>query len=423
MCDRRFAWIMLACVVFVGSVCMFAGLDHSSVAAAPGDNQAAKGPVYIPGHYIVVFKPNVTKPAEETAQLAKVGLKVGHTYTKAVGGFSAQIPDALLPVVMRDPRVKYVERDQVVDLSAQTLPTGVNRIDADLSSTLAGNGGGSVAVTIAILDTGIDYGHPDLNVDAANSKSFVGGTATDGNGHGSHVAGTAAAMDNTTGVVGVAPGAKLWAVKVLNNSGSGSLSGVIAGLDYVTASAANVHVANMSLGSGYSQALNDAVERCVQAGVVVVVAAGNSAGHVKNYSPASAPSAITVAALADSDGRAGGLGGSTSYGKDDTFASFSNYGIVDANGNGTLDEDEVGVDVIAPGVWIRSTYKSGKYKVLSGTSMASPHVAGLAALYKASNPNATPAQVRQAILTAVAESIPGIHGETFQYPLANAKPF
>ncbi len=297
--------------------------------------------------------------------------------------------------------------------SSQELPTGIRRIGADQSSTKAGDGGGDVNAVIAIIDTGIDLDHPDLNV--IFNKGFGYASGEDDNGHGTHVAGTAAARDNTIGVVGVAPGAKLWALKVLDAYGSGYYSDVIAAVNFCKDNAYNpttnpngVMVANMSLGGGFSSSMNSAVNNCVAAGVVVCVAAGNSSANAANTSPASAASAITVAALADSDGKPGGLGGSTFYGNDDTFASFSNYGTI--------------VDVIAPGVSIKSTLMGGGYGWSSGTSMSSPHAAGLFGLAKSANLNATPDQLRTNVLNAVTENIPGIY-DSRNYPLLNAKAF
>jgi subtilisin family serine protease len=212
----------------------------------------------------------------------------------------------------------------------------------------------------------------------------------DDNGHGTHVAGIAAAKDNGIGVVGVAPGARLWAVKVLDRNGSGFLSGVIKGVDHVTANAGAIEVANMSLGGGNSQALNDAIKNSVAKGVVYVVAAGNSGIDASNTSPANSPDVLAVSAIVDTDGKCGKLGPSTSYGGDDTFASFSNYGSM--------------VDIAAPGVNILSTYKGKTYATMSGTSMASPHVAGAVALYLAHNLKpadvAGAAAVRAAIIAA-----------------------
>ncbi len=239
----------------------------------------------------------------------------------------------------------------------------------------------------------------------------------DGNGHGTHVAGTAAAKDNTTGVVGTAPGARLWAMRVLDSSGSGSTSTVVCGINRVTAmnndtdTTNDIEVANMSLG-GYvgpgaddgncGNTNKDALHKAICAWSRrdhYVVAAGNDADDAANHVPAAYDEVITVSALSDSDGKSGGTGGApncrTSE-QDDYFASFSNYG--------------ADVDIGAPGVCINSTWfvkkrVNGKrrtvpsYKTISGTSIASPHVAGAAAVYKANkNPSATPEEVRAFML-------------------------
>ncbi|MGH9910037.1 MAG: S8 family serine peptidase, partial [Nitrososphaerales archaeon] len=212
-------------------------------------------------------------------------------------------------------------------------------------------------------------------------------TANDDNGHGTHVAGITAAYDNGVGVVGVAPGARLWAVKVLDYTGSGYLSWIISGIDYVTSHASEIEVANMSLGfKGSTTSGDQAINNSVTAGVTYVVAAGNSAQDASQFWPAKNPNVITVSAIADGDGRCGSLGFATSYGADDAFATFSNYGSA--------------VDIAAPGVQIWSTYLNNGYNTLSGTSMASPHVAGAAALYKADNPGASPAAVRTALINS-----------------------
>ncbi len=295
----------------------------------------------------------------------------------------------------------------------QEKPTGIRRIGADQSSTLAGDGSGEVNAIVAIIDTGIDLDHPDLTV--VFNKGFGYASGSDDNGHGTHVAGTVAARDNSLGVVGVAPGAKLWALKALDAGGSGWTSDIVAAVDYCKNNAYHpvnnpngVMVANMSLGGGFSSSLNTATNNCVAAGVVVCVAAGNSAQNAANTSPASAANALTLAALADSDGKPGKLGPATAHGPDDTFAAFSNYGAV--------------VDFIAPGVSIKSTVWNNTYASYSGTSMASPHAAGLAALIKANNTSYTPADIRTAIMNAVAETIPGKF-DSIQYPLINAKAF
>jgi len=380
-----------------------------------------QGAVRAPGQYIVVLKDNAADPAAEADRLARVhGLGLGHVYGAALKGFAATVPAARLRALVQDPGVQYVEPDQTVSADTQTLPRGIDRAEADQSSTRAGDGVGTVAVTVAVIDTGIQFDHPDLSVDRVNSKSFVrrNKTANDDNGHGTHVAGTIGALDNGVGVVGVAPGARLWAVKVLDEQGNGYTSDVIKGVDYVTANAGKVAVANMSLGGGYSQSLNDAVARATNAGVVFVAAAGNSAVEVSRTSPASAPSAITVAALADSDGQPGGAGAGTGYGPDDSFATFSNFG--------------AGVDIIAPGVAVTSTWPGGGYHTISGTSMAAPHVSGAAALYIVGHTRDVNRDglvdgrdvqaLRDALVAATVESIPGRY-DSRTYPLLNTLPF
>lgn len=325
----------------------------------------------VPGRYIVLLK----EGADIDAVARRHGLVIEHRYEHVVRGFAAGGGLGKFQALKDDSDIALVEPDRIVEAFAQTLPTGVNRIDADLSGTGTAKFNGSdtrVDVDIAIIDTGIQGNHPDLNVMGGyNCTSKKTSAWSDGNGHGTHVAGTAAAKDNGIGVVGVAPGARLWAVRVLNNNGSGFLSWVICGIDWVTKNAGTIDVANMSLGGEFtSTALNDALTKSVAAGVTYAVAAGNSAKDAAGFSPANHPDVLAVSALADSDGRCGALGPATSYGADDTFASFSNFGAA--------------VDIAAPGVSILSTYKGSSYAKLSGTSMASPHVAGSAALYVAS---------------------------------------
>jgi subtilisin family serine protease len=367
----------------------------AAILSALGVAAGARGAPSAP--YIVVLKNYVASPASVAhAQARAQHAQLGFVYSAAIKGYSATLSSAAVRALRTDPRVAAVVPDRKVHLEAQTLPTGINRVDGERSSTVSGNGAGSVNVDIAIIDTGIDTHHPDLNV--------VGGVACNGsgyedrNGHGTHVAGIAAARDNATGVVGVAPGARLWAVRVLDASGSGSWSNVICGVDWVTRNASRIEVANMSLGASGSKPrrgfgcitadpLHDAICRSVAAGVTYAVAAGNSSSNVRGVVPAAYDEVITVSALADFNGRPGGGAAATCRSDtDDTFANFSNYGS--------------GVDLIAPGVCIYSTYLGGGYKRLSGTSMASPHVAGAAALYKATHPTASPSQVKSALLSA-----------------------
>ncbi|MFB5601215.1 MAG: S8 family serine peptidase, partial [Nitrososphaeraceae archaeon] len=281
--------------------------------------------------------------------------------------------------------------DGLVDLndpdcssSTQIIPSGINRIDADLSPALSGNGIGVVNADIAIIDSGIDN-HKDLNIFL--HRDFISGsvvTAPDKNGHGTHVAGIAAAKDDKNGVVGVAPGARLWNLKVLDAEGSGSISNVIKAIDYATLNSDKIEVINLSLGCQCSSsALDVAIDKATNSGITVVAAAGNEAIDAKSFSPANHPKVITVSAISDSDGKCGSLGSKTNYGNDDSFATFSNFGNL--------------IEIAAPGVNIYSTYKGDSYATLSGTSMATPYVAGSVALYKELHPEATPEQVKNII--------------------------
>jgi len=223
-------------------------------------------------------------------------------------------------------------------------PWGITRVN--------GGAAGSFA-TAWVIDTGIEFTHPDLNVDTVRSKSFltVGGTSpVDQNGHGTHVAGTIAALANTIGVIGVAPGAPVVAVRVLDRRGSGTNSGVIAGVDYVAQNGSPGDVANMSLGGGVSTALDTAVINAAKGGVRFALAAGNETDNANNHSPARANGANVFTVSAFSVG--------------DKWASFSNFG-------------NPPIDYAEPGVAVKSTWLSGGYNTISGTSMATPHLAGL----------------------------------------------
>jgi subtilisin family serine protease len=321
--------------------------------------------------YIVVLKDAVDPTAVADIHAKRYGAAVDHVWGYAIHGYSAAIPNDRVAAVRADANVSYVVADGTASIDAQTLPWGVDKIDADLSSTKAGDGTDSVAGNAYVIDTGIDTSHPDLNV--VEFQQYAGGPHKDCNGHGSHVAGTIGAKDNTEGVVGVAPGIPLHAVKVLNCSGSGTWSDVISGINYVAAKAPAGSVANMSLGGPANQAVDDAVQNAAKT-VFFAVAAGNSSADACGSSPARAGSGtnngVATAAATDSA---------------DNEASFSNFGAC--------------VDIWAPGVNILSTYKGGGYATLSGTSMASPHVAGGAALYLSSplNTGKSPSQVESAL--------------------------
>jgi subtilisin len=376
-------------------------------AGMPGGTQTAR--VATDARYIVVFRQDVANPRAEAGALARAnGLGIRHVYEHALKGFAAVVPAAAVQGLVRNPRVALLELDRPVEL-AQTLPTGVDRIDADLDATARIDGDpttGGVNIGIAILDTGVDLDHPDLNVGGGADCVPTDGKESydDDHGHGTHVAGIAAARDDGGGVVGVAPGAPLWAVKVMPGSGAGSWSDVVCGLDWVAANAGTVRVANMSLTGPAIDAdhlpcddpLASAVHRAlcatVAAGVTVVVAAGNQAIDAAGSIPATFDEAIAVSALSDFDGRPGALGSgsytcsSTAVSRDDGFACFSNYGAA--------------VDLAAPGTAILSTAIGGGTAVKSGTSMASPHVAGAAALYLATHPAASPGAVRSGLISA-----------------------
>ena len=345
----------------------------------------------IPGAYIVTLRSGDPSAAADDAR-RRHGADVAHVYRHAVRGYAARMSARAAAALRRQQDVASVIADRTVSATAQSLPTGVNRIDGELSSTRAGDGTGSVNVDVAVIDTGIDVTHPDLAV-AGGKNCSTGSSYNDGNGHGSHVAGTIGAKDDANGVVGVAPGARLWAVRVLNNAGSGSWSSVICGIDWVTANAGTIEVANMSLGGSGSDTgckdggLHQAICNSVASGVTYAVAAGNESDDAKNHVPAAYDEVMTVSALADFNGTPGGGGAPTCRSdQDDTFADFSNFG--------------ADIDLIAPGVCILSTWKRGGYNTISGTSMATPHVTGAAALYKASNASASPAQVKAALQSA-----------------------
>jgi subtilisin family serine protease len=356
----------------------------AGAAGAPGDS----------GRYIVRLKPGVSIDTVADQQVRSRGGVVTLRYTQVINGFSAELSPEAAEALRRDERVLGVMPDVEVFAFAQTTPTGVARIGTTSNTTAKIDGVDQrVNVDVAVLDTGVTA-HPDLYV-AGGTDCSGGSNYSDGNGHGTHVAGTIGALDNGIGVVGVAPGARIWSVRVLGANGSGSGAAIICGIDWVTANAATIEVANMSLGGtgltddgncglSNNDIIHQAICESVAAGVTYVVAAGNDGKNAATFFPACYDEVITVSALVDTDGKAGGLGAGTTVGTDDTLASFSNYG--------------ADVDVIAPGVNILSTSRTGGYVKMSGTSMASPHAAGAAALYKAVNTSASPSTVRAALI-------------------------
>jgi subtilisin family serine protease len=302
------------------------------------------------------------------------GFRANHVFSAALQGFSATLTARQIADLESDPAVEFVELDGQMNIVAQALPWGVQKVGADVSSVAAGNGTGAVSnVHAYIIDTGIDTSHADLNV--VQHVNFAGGQNKDCNGHGTHVSGTVAARDNAQDVVGVAPGAPLHGVKVLGCAGTGSTSDVIKGIDWVTANAIHPAVANMSLGGTTSTAIDNAVRNSATSGVFYAVAAGNSGADACNSSPARVGAGTNngVMTVAATD-------------VNDAEASWSNYGSC--------------VDIWGPGVNILSTKRGGGTTTMSGTSMASPHGAGSAAVFLSTNPNAEPADVEAALKAA-----------------------
>ena len=333
----------------------------------------------IPGKYIVLLKKEGAAPQdierikEIASRLArKNGINkdsIRHIYGKALQGFAISLNRGQLRKLEKENLIEYIIPDKVVKLAPpagrgpknkggdetntpppQTTPWGITRV---------GGVGNGVGKTAWILDSGVDLDHPDLKVDRTLAWSAFGGrdkSPDDGNGHGTHVAGTIAALDNGVGVVGVAAGATIVPVKVLNSRGSGSYSAVLAGIDYVARNGQPGDVANLSLGGPVDVEVDNAVIEAAKTGVDFVLAAGNEGVDCNTFTPARAngPGVYTVSAMD----------------KYDRFASFSNFGS--------------SVDYCAPGVNILSTYKGGGYTALNGTSMAAPHVAGVLLLGNAS---------------------------------------
>ena len=373
----------------------------------PEEIKAAKE--RIKNHYIITFKDDTVDDidSETDTKVKKHRLKLKHRYKYALKGLAAEVPPEELEALKQDPNIASVEPDFIATGDAQMLPSGVDRIDADKNTTAKIDGVDErVDADIAILDSGIDNTHPDLNVvEAVNFTTYGVG---DVYGHGTHVAGIAAALDNSVGVVGVAPGARLHSVKVLGDNNYAYGADMIAGVDWVTQHADAIEVANMSLGGvGLFPSLQYAIKSAVAKGVVFVVAAGNNSADVygadgvfgtnDDYFPASFPEAITVSAMDPTT---------------NLFASFSNYSRSVISGN-PVNSPGKAIDLIAPGVSAYSTLKGGGYGNKSGTSMATPHVTGLAALFIAKNGRAYEVlgvkKIRQALIdTAEAQSRWGV---------------
>jgi len=359
-------------IAMIGAVAMMAlpvtaDARHEIIAAQSQLGVSADLQMDIRDSFIFVFDDSV--PAAQVGSMAnamasQAGGNVRHVYSNSIRGFSAKMPHAAAEqLVANNPNIAYYEPDGVAFASmcgvgpfppcqdddggsaGQETPWGITRVNGGVDAT---------GLNAWIIDTGIDLDHPDLNVDVTRSVNLVSNGpdngGDDGNGHGTHVAGTVGAIDNDIAVIGVAANATVIAVRVLDNNGSGSFSDVIAGIDHVAANGAPGDVANMSLGGGFSQSVNDAVIAAADQGIFFSIAAGNSASDANDFSPASTehPNVYTVSAMDDTD----------------TLASFSNFG-------------NPPIECAAPGVDVLSTYNDGGTRVLNGTSMAAPHVAGL----------------------------------------------
>ncbi len=381
-----------------------------------GPSGSPSEPVYgaeeIPGSYIVVFEDGVDGSAGTDLLELSAGVSADAVFTNAIEGFAADMSTEQVERLAASDLVAAIVPDRRVSIGLhqnpfQTLPTGVDRVDAESNPIAAiDNSGPNLNIDVAVIDTGITPGHLDLNFGGGPSLPCAGNTYVDGHGHGTHVSGTVAAIDNNLGVVGVAPGARVWAVKVLDNAGNGTTSCVISGVDWVTGRrleyndgpgdgdpGVNIQAANLSLGGNaegppQDDPLCQAIGSAVAAGVMIIVAAGNAASDSATESPAHCPTAVTVSAFGDFDGQPGALSANTLGGfsscqpneviTDDTFACFSNYGSL--------------VDIAAPGVDIVSTYPgpggscsvTSCYAWMSGTSMAAPHVTGALLLLRLS---------------------------------------
>ncbi len=360
--------------------------DLFAVQSSPlSNNSNGRTGEKIPGQLIVTFKQSVANPELTARGLASTnGGEVLYTYTASIKGFTIRVPDQtterVADILRRDPNVEHVEQDGVVyAITTQSPATwGLDRVDQrtnNLDNSYTYNQDGT-GVSVYVVDTGIRYSHVDFGGRAVFGYDAIGGLSDPGsdcNGHGTHVAGTAG---STTW--GVAKNATLVSVRVLGCNGSGSWSGVLAGIDWITKNGQKPGVVNMSLGaSGIYSTLENAITNSINAGFTYAIAAGNSNADACDFTPARTPAAITVGSTTSTDAR----------------SSFSNYGSC--------------VDLFAPGSSINSTYNSSNTSTttLSGTSMASPHVAGVAALYLQANPSASASEVRDAIVGGATQGI------------------
>ena len=384
---------------------MLIGLAVPSAVEADGKAPAST--------YLVSLRPLAgASGAFAALQADRLGFTVLDTYSNALSGFAATMTPAVRNRLRANPLVASIQADRPIRGTAQYVPYGITRVHADVSKTASIDAVDPprIDVNVAVLDTGVDTGHDDLNV-AGGYSCAKGRSYDDHYGHGTHAAGTIGALDDRRGVVGVAPGARIFGVKVLDDDANGTTRELLCGIEWVTSTRYDndpkndIDVANLSLGGvgtddgncgkSDNDVLHQAICKSVEAGVTYVVAAGNEHEDASSLIPAAYSEVITVSAVADADGRSGGEGGSPACraDEDDTLADFSNYGTV--------------VDIAAPGVCIFSTMPKDAeigdgsgYGTLTGTSFAAPHVAGAAALWISGHPSASPAEVRSALIAA-----------------------
>jgi len=382
---RRGRTVRVAVTTGAAVAAVVTGFAGSAAAGTPaalptGTVLGAGTPAAIANSYIVTFRPGTRAadvPAVAQRLVRRYGGQVEESYTAALSGFHAAMTRTQARRLAAHPAVRTVEQDaEVTGDGMQTGPAwGLDRIDqAALPLSKSYTYRSAAGVTAYVLDTGIRTTSTDFGGRARDGYDAIDndGKAQDCNGHGTHVAGT---IGGTR--YGVAKDVQLVGVRVLDCSGSGSYSAIIKGIDWVTKNAVKPAVANMSLGGTTSSTLNTAVQKSIAAGIVYAVAAGNDDRDACKQSPASQPDAITVAATDNTD----------------TRASFSNYGTC--------------VDIFAPGVKIVSTSSGSDTATatMSGTSMASPHVAGAAALALGANPSLTPKQVRDALVANASTNV------------------
>jgi subtilisin family serine protease len=367
-----------AAIAGVATAALAGGLTSAPAQAAPAEGTvlAAGSPTAVKDSYIVTLRTGAGLKARSAAGkdlVERYGGSVRKTFGSALNGYTAALSAAEARRLAADPAVASVEQNQrvsVTDTTQSSAPWGLDRIDQaslPLSGTYTYPDSAGSGVTAYVIDTGVRITHQQISGRAAYGYDAVDGdtTASDGNGHGTHVATTIAGS-----TYGVAKKAKIVAVRVLDNNGSGTTAGVIAGVDWVTANHSGPSVANLSLGGGASSTLDTAVRNSIASGVTYAVAAGNSSANASSYSPARVTEAITVGATTSTDAR----------------ASYSNYGSV--------------LDVFAPGSSITAGWHTSDTatSTISGTSMATPHVAGAAAVFLAGHTSATPAQVASALV-------------------------